>query len=116
MRCSFCYFCFFFSSRRRHTRLTCDWSSDVCSSDLQHRLGLNCGAFDVSAACAGFTYALATAMQFVANGTSKRALVIGADANSRVIDPTDVKTYPLFGRSEERRVGKECRSRWAPYQ
>src|SRR6266480_3392383 len=28
------WFCFFFSSRRRHTRLTCDWSSDVCSSDL----------------------------------------------------------------------------------
>jgi 3-oxoacyl-[acyl-carrier-protein] synthase-3 len=64
---------------------------------VQYRLGLNCGAFDVSAACAGFTYALVTAMQFVANGTSKRALVIGADANSRVIDPTDVKTYPLFG-------------------
>src|SRR6266480_6115539 len=34
-------FCFFFSSRRRHTRLTCDWSSDVCSSDLRlsHRAG-----------------------------------------------------------------------------
>src|SRR5690242_20384312 len=29
------FFCFFFSSRRRHTRLTCDWSSDVCSSDLR---------------------------------------------------------------------------------
>src|SRR2546430_11446207 len=32
-----CY-CFFFSSRRRHTRFDCDWSSDVCSSDLLHRL------------------------------------------------------------------------------
>src|SRR4051812_50218507 len=32
-----CFF-FFFSSRRRHTRLTCDWSSDVCSSDLAHRV------------------------------------------------------------------------------
>src|SRR6266480_5153077 len=31
-------FFFFFSSRRRHTRLTCDWSSDVCSSDLERRL------------------------------------------------------------------------------
>src|SRR6266571_5044858 len=31
------YFFFFFSSRRRHTRLTCDWSSDVCSSDLKDR-------------------------------------------------------------------------------
>jgi 3-oxoacyl-[acyl-carrier-protein] synthase-3 len=64
---------------------------------VQHRLGLNCGAFDLSAACAGFTYALATAMQFVACGTSKRALVIGADTNSRIVSPTDVKTYPLFG-------------------
>src|SRR2546430_8086468 len=33
-RCCFCYFFFFFSSRRRHTRFDCDWSSDVCSSDL----------------------------------------------------------------------------------
>lgn len=64
---------------------------------VQHRLGLNCGACDVSAACAAFTYALTTAMQFVATGCSKRALVIGADANSRILDPTDVKTYPLFG-------------------
>src|SRR4051812_49769495 len=31
----YCHFFFFFSSRRRHTRLTCDWSSDVCSSDLR---------------------------------------------------------------------------------
>src|SRR5205085_7383799 len=30
------FFCFFFSSRRRHTRFDCDWSSDVCSSDLLH--------------------------------------------------------------------------------
>src|SRR4029434_9391885 len=30
------YMCFFFSSRRRHTRFKCDWSSDVCSSDLSH--------------------------------------------------------------------------------
>src|SRR6266480_6465434 len=33
---------FFFSSRRRHTRLTCDWSSDVCSSDLRHTAGRHC--------------------------------------------------------------------------
>jgi 3-oxoacyl-[acyl-carrier-protein] synthase-3 len=64
---------------------------------VQDRLGLNCAAMDVSAACAGFTYALVTGMQFVATGCSKRALVIGAEANSRVIDPADVKTYPLFG-------------------
>lgn len=64
---------------------------------VQDRLGLVCGAMDLSAACAGFAYALATGMQFVATGCSQRALVIGAEANSRVIDPTDVKTYPLFG-------------------
>src|SRR5207237_6347230 len=38
--CVACYsFCFFFSSRRRHTRFKCDWSSDVCSSDLSSRCG-----------------------------------------------------------------------------
>jgi 3-oxoacyl-[acyl-carrier-protein] synthase-3 len=67
------------------------------ATTVQDRLGLNCGAMDLSAACAGFTYAMVTAMQFVATGCSKKALVIGADANSRVIDPTDVRTYPLFG-------------------
>ena len=64
---------------------------------VQHGLELNCGAMDVSAACAGFTYALATAMQFVATGCSRRALVIGADTNSRILDPDDKTTYPLFG-------------------
>jgi 3-oxoacyl-[acyl-carrier-protein] synthase-3 len=64
---------------------------------VQDRLGLCCGAMDLSAACSGFVYALTTAMQFVATGASKRALVIGADANSRVVDPEDKKTYPLFG-------------------
>ena len=67
------------------------------ATTVQHRLGLNCGAMDLSAACSGFTYALMTAAQFVATGCSKRALVIGADANSRVVDPADIKTYPLFG-------------------
>ncbi len=64
---------------------------------VQDRLGLSCGAMDISAACSGFAYAFATAMQFVATGCSKRALVIGADANSRVVDPEDKKTFPLFG-------------------
>ena len=64
---------------------------------VQHRLGLNCAAMDLSAACSGFSYALATGIQFVASTCSHRTLVIGADANSRVIDPGDKKTYPLFG-------------------
>ncbi len=64
---------------------------------VQERLGLACGAFDLNAACSGFAYALITGMQFVATGCSQRALVIGADTNSRIVDPEDIKTYPLFG-------------------
>jgi 3-oxoacyl-[acyl-carrier-protein] synthase III len=64
---------------------------------VQDRLKLYCPAFDLAAACAGFVYALITASQFVAAGTSRRALVIGGDCNSRVINPGDQKSYPLFG-------------------
>jgi 3-oxoacyl-[acyl-carrier-protein] synthase III len=64
---------------------------------VQIKLGLRCAAFDVSAACAGFMYALVTAAQFVATGSSRLALAIGADATSRIVDPHDKKTYPLFG-------------------
>src|SRR5438477_5360071 len=84
---SFFFFFFFFSSRRRHTRLTCDWSSDVCSSDL-----------DPSGPNELLLYAIAGA---VIGGTllsGGSGTVVGA-----------------LIRSEERRVGKECRSRWSPY-
>ena len=64
---------------------------------VQDRLKLRCPAFDLQAACAGFVYAMMTAAQFVASGTSRRALVIGGDCNSRVINPADQKSFPLFG-------------------
>jgi 3-oxoacyl-[acyl-carrier-protein] synthase-3 len=64
---------------------------------VQDRLGLRCAAMDISAACAGFLYSMITGMQFIATGCSKYALVIGADCNSRVMNPADKKTYPLFG-------------------
>lgn len=64
---------------------------------VQDALGLRAGAMDLQAACSGFVYALTTGMQFVAAGSHRRVLVIGADANSRVVDPSDVRTYPLFG-------------------
>jgi len=64
---------------------------------VQEKLGLDAPAMDVTAACAGFAYALITASQFVAAGTSRLPLVIGADANSRLVDPEDIKTWPLFG-------------------
>src|SRR3712207_7924990 len=96
---------FFFSSRRRHTRYWRDWSSDVCSSDL-----------------------------FM---PSKRTLTVTGNATQKTWDNILWKTdnylnpcrpqggtwkYDRAGwapgdivRSEERRVGKECRSRWSPY-
>ncbi|MFM7075941.1 MAG: beta-ketoacyl-ACP synthase III, partial [Planctomycetaceae bacterium] len=64
---------------------------------VQERLGLDAPAMDVTAACAGFAYALVTAANFLAAGTSRMALVIGADTNSRLVDPEDVRTWPLFG-------------------
>ncbi len=64
---------------------------------VQDRLGISGPAFDVQAACAGFIYAMVTGMQFVRGGGSRLALVIGADTNSRIVDPNDKKTYPLFG-------------------
>lgn len=64
---------------------------------LQNRLGLLCGSFDVQAACAGFMYALTVGATFVKAGTSKLCLVVGGDCNSRIVNPNDIKTYPLFG-------------------
>src|SRR5690242_5489528 len=87
----FIFFFFFFSSRRRHTRLTCDWSSDVCSSDL-------CGS--------------AVSYRFFRIGRFLQPPVnlVGCSLRSCCV------LHCFFrGRSEERRVGKECRSRWSPY-
>ncbi len=64
---------------------------------VQDRLRMSCPAFDLQAACAGFMYAMVTAAQFVAAGTCRRALAVGGDCNSRVINPGDQKSYPLFG-------------------
>ncbi len=64
---------------------------------VQDRLGLRAPAMDLHAACAGFIYAMLTGMQFVATGCSRLVLAIGADCNSRVVNPADKKTFPLFG-------------------
>ncbi len=64
---------------------------------LQRRLGCTAAAFDVGAACAGFMYALVTGMQFVKTGAARRVLVVGTDVMTRAVDPTDRKTFPLFG-------------------
>src|SRR5690606_10085106 len=64
---------------------------------VQDRLNVDAPAFDVQAACSSFAYALVTAAQYVATGNSKTALVIGGDVTSRIVDPTDQRTAPLFG-------------------
>src|SRR5476649_425955 len=74
-------FCFFFSSRRRHTSSLCDWSSDVCYSDLGWYGG---------------------ALTFYSSDVIKTL-------------QRQSKTNLQWYRSEERRVGKECRSRWSRY-
>ena len=76
---------FFFSSRRRHTRYIGDWSSDVCSSDLLEVH--EAGGMRVDANCEPILF------------------------RAHLGDLGDAVAI----RSEERRVGKECRSRWSPY-
>src|SRR5947207_12647136 len=87
---------FFFSSRRRHTRSLCDWSSDVCSSYLQlgsMRINEEVDALE-GMGVPSLPYLVTT------------RIVAGAVAV--------IPLYAIGLRSEERRVGKECRSRWAP--
>src|SRR5256885_10885176 len=96
--------CFFFSSRRRHTRLQGDWSSDVCSSDL-HRAGLTA------------SHAITTPPAAV-NTTPMPRSGCGCDPSTRAsanTAPPTATPASASARSEERRVGKEGRSRWSPY-
>src|SRR2546427_1661722 len=87
---------FFFSSRRRHTRFDCDWSSDVCSSDLTD--------------CLQPGWAVPCPTEYRLEWTT------GA-CQTQLPPILRAPTYLCWRRqrSEERRVGKECRSRWSPY-
>src|SRR5205807_5592857 len=102
---------FFFSSRRRHTRLQGDWSSDVCSSDLEVDRVVE----------AGQPGGAAVAPQ--ARGVHPRAGVGERDAgeNGRqpeLLEAEHGRDAPAKrgDRSEERRVGKECRTREAAWE
>jgi 3-oxoacyl-[acyl-carrier-protein] synthase-3 len=65
---------------------------------LQDKIGaVNAWGFDLSAACAGFVFATATAAQFVHSGAYSRVLVVGADVMSSIMDPADRNTFVLFG-------------------
>jgi len=76
---------------------TPDFSFPSTACIVQDKLELDAAAVDVQAACSGFMYAMVTAAQYVATGNSKLALVIGGDCNSRVTNPMDQRTAPLFG-------------------
>jgi len=65
---------------------------------LQQRLGIkNCVAFDVQAACSGSIFALSIADQYIKTGAAKKALIVGSEVNSRIIDWSDRGTCILFG-------------------
>src|SRR5690242_21404209 len=96
------FFFFFFSSRRRHTRLTCDWSSDVCSSDL------------------GEVADVEQASPVVHRRERQRPAARNRAQQREEIrpDPGTVderRPEHCQPRSEERRVGKECRCRGSAY-
>ncbi len=64
---------------------------------VQQKLGISCPAFDVNAACAGYSYGLATATAFVEAGTADTILLIGAEVFSRILNFSDRQTCVLFG-------------------
>ncbi|RLT06859.1 MAG: ketoacyl-ACP synthase III [Planctomycetota bacterium] len=76
---------------------TPDFTCPSTACLVQNKLKLDAPAMDLQAACSGFMYALATGAQFIATGNSRRALIIGADVNSRIVQPDDQRIAPLFG-------------------
>ena len=77
---------------------TPDYTFPSTASLVQHGLGITEGAaFDIQAVCTGFVYAVSTADKFLVSGSHKRALVIGAETFSRIIDWEDRTTAVLFG-------------------
>src|SRR5205085_6508106 len=102
---------FFFSSRRRHTRFDCDWSSDVCSSDLGQPDNRSCVS-DVDPLRIGSGRV---------EGNSERRIQTGGKGRnflrvSILRDSTQDLDRSRVVRSEERRVGKECRAGWGWYE
>lgn len=80
--------------------ITPDYPTPSAACLLQQKLGLGAkpfGVFDVSAACSGFLYGLATGAAYIASGMARRALVVGAETLSRMVDWTDRRTCILFG-------------------
>src|SRR5262245_66659800 len=118
--CCFLYifffvFFFFFSSRRRHTRCLSDWSSDVCSSDLQigHDAATDC-RIAVTRRAEGVEHDLSL-MRELHVADESRGLREGGGGWRVGQLRAAAELECQHARSEERRVGKECRSRWSEY-
>src|SRR5437867_10100538 len=97
--------CFFFSSRRRHTRSYGDWSSDVCSSDLYFRTGRS------RTACPRLSRSLLPVLKYPRPPRCPRSRSGRSVLDCTATLPTSAGTSPATDpdRSEERRVGKERR-------
>ncbi|KQN72574.1 beta-ketoacyl-ACP synthase III [Devosia sp. Leaf64] len=77
---------------------TPDYTFPAAAALVQMKLGMHHGfAFDIQAVCSGFVYAVTTADSYIKNGLAKRALVIGAETFTRLLDWTDRTTCVLFG-------------------
>ena len=77
---------------------TPDLTFPATAAIVQQKLGMHHGAaFDIQAVCSGFVYGVVTADSYLKNGVARRALVIGAETTSRILDWTDRTTCVLFG-------------------
>src|SRR5690606_41129854 len=94
--------CFFFSSRRRHTRFSRDWSSDVCSSDLRVRVA--------SAGVEGRQASILVAVDDLAYETASAMFGVQRYRQLIAISRDQVRDLKEIERSEERRVGTEWRA------
>src|SRR5256886_7342924 len=104
-----CLVVFFFKSRSRHTRFDCDWSSDVCSSDLRN------GWEEQAQKRKGYGQRpdFRSPPKLGDRGECQRAPATVERAKIQIGNGRGLRLGSV--RSEERRVGKECRSRWSPY-
>jgi 3-oxoacyl-[acyl-carrier-protein] synthase-3 len=78
--------------------VTPDHQFPATANIISHKAGIkNAFSYDLNAGCSGFLYALATAQQFIETGKAKKAIVVGAEKMSSIVDYTDRATCPIFG-------------------
>ena len=103
----FFFFFFFFKQKTAYEIYQCDWSSDVCSSDLNGSYYESCEEI-TAITLGGSSFVWAFDNDTITNGGSVVNYTFNSAGSHTVM-------LIMTNRSEERRVGKECRSRWSPY-